>query len=95
MNAPVIPRAILRHHVATIEARFPLKILGQLPTGAAAHVPDGLSFLAEKQAGLNLLGLCDAEVALSDLLGRPVGIVLVTGLTGREADEFPRQIHPL
>jgi hypothetical protein len=97
MNAPVIPRAILRHHVATIEDRFPLKVLGLLPPGAAAHIldPDGLSFLAEKREGLNLLIMCDAEVALSDLVGRLVGIVLVSGLKGREAQDFPRFVEAL
>jgi hypothetical protein len=41
------------------------------------------------------LGLCEAEVDLADLLGRPVGIVLVSGLKGQEAVEFPRMLDPL
>jgi len=97
MNAPVIPRSILKHHVATIEARHPLRFLGLLPRGAAAHVFDenGLDFLAEKRPGLSLFDLCQAEVDLSDLLGRPVGIVLMSGLRGREAEEFPSLVEPL
>lgn len=97
MNAPVIPRSILRPHAATIEARFPLKVLGLLPAGSAGHVgnSDGLAFLAEKRETFSLLDLCDAEIALSDVLGRPVGIVLVSGLRGREAGEFPRRVEPL
>jgi hypothetical protein len=42
-----------------------------------------------------LLGLAKAEVDLSELLGRPVGIVLVSGLKGREAEEFPRLVEPV
>ncbi|HYF56514.1 MAG TPA: hypothetical protein VEA41_19830 [Salinarimonas sp.] len=97
MNAPVIPRAILRRHAATIEARFPPKVLGLLPQGSAGHVrdPDGLAFLAEKSGSLNLLDLCDAELALSDVVGRPVGIVLVSGLQGREAGGPPRRVEAL
>jgi len=45
--------------------------------------------------GLSLFGLSGAEVDLSDLLGRPVGIVLVSGLKGREAEEFPRLVEPV
>ena len=97
MNAPVIPRSILKHHLATIEARYPLRFLGLLPRGAAAHVFDenGLDFLAEKRPGLSLLDLCQAEVDLAELLGRPVGIVLVSGLKGREREEFPSLAEPL
>jgi predicted nucleotidyltransferase len=97
MNAPDINRAILRMHIAAIEARHPLKILGLLPRGAAAHIFDdnALDFLAEKKPGLDLLGLAEAEIDLSDLLGRPVGIVLVSGLKGREAVEIPRLLEPV
>jgi hypothetical protein len=97
MNAPVIHRTILKRHVKTIEAKHPIKILGMLPRGSAAHVfeEDALDFLAEKRPGLDLLGLCEAEVDLSDLLGRPVGIVLVSGLKGCEAIEFPQMLDPL
>jgi predicted nucleotidyltransferase len=97
MNAPVIHRSILQRHVATIEAKHPIKLLGLLPRGSAAHVSDenALDFLGEKQPGLDLLGLCGAEVELGTLLGRPVGIVLVSGLKGREAIELPRTLDPL
>lgn len=97
MNAPILPRFILRRHVATVEARHPIKILGLLPRGSAAHVFDdeALDFLAEKREGLDLFGLASAENALADLLGRPVGVVLVSGLRGREADEFPKVVDPL
>jgi hypothetical protein len=97
MNAPDINRSILRMHIAAIETRHPLKILGLLPHGSAGHVfdPKGLSFLAEKRPGLDLLGLASAEVDLGDLLGRQVGIVLVSGLKGREAEEFPRLVEPV
>jgi predicted nucleotidyltransferase len=97
MNVPVVHRTILKRHVAAVEAKHPIKLLGLLPRGSAAHVfdEDALDFLAEKRPGLDLLGLCEAEVDLSDLLGRPVGIVLVSGLTGQEAIEFPRMLDPL
>jgi hypothetical protein len=97
MNAPLIPKAILRHHVAATEAKHPLKILGLLPSGSIGHVSgkDALEFLAEKRPGLDLLGLCQAEVDLQDLLGRPVGLVLVGGLKGREAAELPSAVEPL
>ena len=82
MNVPDINRTILRMHIATIEAKNPIKIIGLLPRGSVGHVfdDDALDFLAEKRPGLDLLGLVKAENDLSDLLGRPVGIVLVSGL---------------
>jgi hypothetical protein len=97
MNVPDINRSILRMHIAAIEGKHPIKILGLLPRGSAAHVleDDALDFLAEKRPGLDLLGLSEAEIELSDLLGRPVGIVLVGGLKGREADELPRRVEPV
>ncbi|WP_170149637.1 hypothetical protein [Rhodoplanes roseus] len=97
MNAPDINRSILRMHVAAIEAKHPLKIIGLLPHGSIGHVfaDNALEFLAEKQSGLDLLGLAQAEVDLAELLGRPVGIVLVSGLKGREAVDFPRLVEPL
>lgn len=92
MNAPDVNRSILRMHIAAIEAKYPLKILGLLPRGSVGHVfdPNGIEFLAEKKPGLDLLGLSGAEIDLGDLLGRQVGIVLVSGLKGREAEELPR-----
>ncbi len=97
MNAPVLHRSILKHHVATIEAQHPIRIIGTLPRGSAAHrfEDDALDFLAEKREGLSLVGLAGAENQLSDLLGRSVGIVLVSGLRGREAVEFPAVVEPL
>ena len=95
MNAPDINRSILRMHIAAIEAKHPIKIIGLLPRGSAAHVfeDDALDFLAEKRPGLDLLGLSEAEIDLGDLLGRRVGIVLKSGLKGREAEEFPRLVE--
>ena len=97
MNAPDVNRSILRMHIAAIEAKYPLKILGLLPRGSAAHIFDdnALDFLAEKGPGLDLLGLSQAQVDLRELLGRPVGIVLVSGLKGREAIELPRLLEPV
>jgi predicted nucleotidyltransferase len=97
MNVPDINRSILRMHIAAIEAKHPLKIVGLLPRGSVGHVfeDNALDFLAEKRPGLDLMGLVGAEADLSDLLGRPVGIVLVSGLKGREAEEFPRLAKPV
>jgi predicted nucleotidyltransferase len=97
MNAPDINRSILRMHVASIEAKHPIKIVGLLPRGSVGHVfeEDALDFLAEKRPGLDLLGLVKAENDLTDLLGRRAGIVLVSGLKGREAEEFPRLVKPI
>jgi predicted nucleotidyltransferase len=95
MNAPDINRNILRMHIATIEAKHPIKIIGLLPRGSVGHVFDdnALDFLAEKRPRLDLLVLIGAEHDLADLLGRPVGIVLVSGLRDREAEEFPRIVE--
>src|SRR5262249_39639655 len=92
MNVPIINRSILRMHVAAVEAKHPLRIMGVLPRGSAGHIfaDEALEFLAERKPGLSLLGLCGAERDLAERLGRPVGIVLVSGLQGREAEEFPR-----
>jgi predicted nucleotidyltransferase len=97
MNAPDINRSILRMHVAAIEAKYPIKIVGLLPRGSVGHVFDdnAIEFLAEKRPGLSLLDLAGAEVDLGDLLGRQVGIVLVSGLKGHEAEEFPRLVEPV
>jgi hypothetical protein len=97
MNVPDINRSILRFHIAAIEAKHPIKIIGLLPRGSAGHVFDdnALDFLAEKRPGLDLLGLAEAEVELGDLVGRPVGIVLISGLKDREAEEFPRLVQPV
>jgi predicted nucleotidyltransferase len=97
MNRPDIDRSILRMHIATIEEKHPIKIIGLLPRGSVGHVFDdnALDFFAEKRPGLDLLGLVKAENNLAGLLGRPVGIVLVSGLKDREAEEFPRIVEPV
>ena len=97
MDAPAVDPSILRTHIAATESKYPIKILGLLPRGSAAHVfeEDALDFLAEKKPGLSLLGLCEAEVDLANRVGRPVGIVLVSGLKGREAIELPCALEAL
>lgn len=98
MNKPDINRTILRMHIAAIEAKYPIKIVGILPQGSVGHMfdqMDALELLAERGPGLTLLGLCAAEGDLADRIGRPVGIVLVTGLQGREAEEFPKIAEPV
>ena len=97
MYVHTIDRTALRTHVAAIEAKYPMKILGILPRGSAGHVFElsAIDLLGEKKPGLSLLDLCGAEVDLGDLIGRPVGIVLVSGLSGREAEEFPRLVQPI
>ena len=56
MNVPDINRSILRMHIAAVEAKHPIKIIGLLPRGSAGHVFDdnALDFLAEKRPGLDL-----------------------------------------
>jgi hypothetical protein len=97
MNAPDINRSILRMHIAAIEAKHPIKIIGILPRGSVGHVFDdnALELLAEKRPGLSLLGLAGAEVDLGEKLGRTVGIVLVRGLRDREAEELPRLVESI
>ena len=97
MNVPDINRSILRMHIAAIEAKHPIKIIGLLPRGSVGHVFDdnALDFLAEKRPGLDLWEHAGVEVELADLLGRPVGIVLKSGLKGREAEEFPRLVEAI
>jgi predicted nucleotidyltransferase len=56
---------------------------------------NALDLLAEKRPGLSLLSLAGAELDLAEKLGRPVGIVLVSGLRDREAEEFPRIVEAL
>ena len=97
MNAPDTYRSILRHHVATIEAKYPLKIVGMLPSGTLGHWAGekDVEFLAEKREGLSLLGLTGAEADLADLLGQPVRIVLTSELHGPAAEELPAKASPL
>ncbi|WP_342359503.1 hypothetical protein [Terrarubrum flagellatum] len=89
MNAPFIPPNLLRFHFDAIERKFPLKIVGLLPRGFANHVSgeDVLDLLVEKTEGLSYYGLFAAEHELAERLGRPVGMLLRSGLKGREADE--------
>src|SRR5712672_843039 len=89
MNAPDVNRSILRMHIAAIEEKYPIKIIGLLPRGSVGHVFDdnSLEFRAEKRAGLSWLDLAGAEVDLGGKTGRTVGIVLVSGLRDREAVE--------
>ena len=97
MNAPDAYKTVLKHHIATIEAERPLKIIGLLPSGTIGH-PSGeedVEFLAEKREGLSLLGLTGAEVDLSERLGKPVRIVLRSELSGRDAVDIPAQAQPL
>ena len=77
MYVPPIDHAFLRAHVATIEAKYPIRILGILPRGSVGHLSAvmGLDLPAEKRPGLSLLGLCGAENELGELIQRPVGIV--------------------
>jgi predicted nucleotidyltransferase len=97
MYVPPIDHGFLRTHVATIEAKYPIKILGILPRGSVGHLfaVMGLDLLAEMRPGLSLLDLAGAEIELGELIQRPVGIVLVSGLRGSEAEEFPRLMQPL
>lgn len=97
MNAPVLPRSILKHHVAAIESMHPIRIIGLLPRGSVGHVldEDAIDLLAEKREGLSLFGLAQAENDLAARIGRSVGIVLISGLRDRELDEFPKLAQPL
>lgn len=97
MNAPDAYRHILRHHVATVEGKYPLKVIGLLPRGSAVHVHEGdaLDFLAKKRLGLSLLDVAQAEVDLANALGRPVGIVLTSEVRGEEAARLTAAARPL
>lgn len=94
MNAHVIPRDILRLHIAAVEEKFPLRFIGALPRGCVGHVDEAdesaLEFLTEMRDSLTLTGLCSAEIELRRRLGRIVGLVLSSGLKGREAVEIPK-----
>ncbi len=97
MSAPVLPRDVRKMHVADRESRFPLRVLGILPRGAAVHVrgDDALDFLAKKRLGFSWLGVAQAEVDLSARLGRPVGIVLTSEVQGAEAARLSELARPL
>ncbi|HEY8578678.1 MAG TPA: hypothetical protein VIL72_02245 [Beijerinckiaceae bacterium] len=99
MNAPVIHREILKLHIAAVEEMYPITFVGRLPRGSVGSVrisdENALEFLCRKREGLTLFDLCGAENELGRRLGRTVGIVLESGLKGREAEEFPRLAEPL
>ena len=99
MNAHVIPRDILKLHIAAVEGMFPLRFIGALPRGCVGHVNEAdesaLEFLAEMRDGLSLLGLCNAEIELGRRLGRNVGLVLSSGLKDREAVEIPKLVQAI
>lgn len=97
MNAPVLPRSILKLHIKEMEFRFPLKIVGVLPRGAAPHVSgdDALDLLGEGLPGLSYFEIAGAEGALSDLIGRPVGIVMTSELSGAGIQMRPGEVEPL
>jgi predicted nucleotidyltransferase len=97
MHVHPIDYAELRNHAAAVEAKYPIKILGVLPRGSVGHLfaVTGIDLLAEMRPGLSLLSLAGAEIELGELIQRPVGIVLVSGLKGREAEVFPRLMQPI
>ncbi len=89
MNIHRIDRKKLLEHLRAVEQKFPLRFVGLLPRGTAAHVfgDNAVDLLAEKLPGLSLTGLTGAELELSARLKRPVGIVLKSELRGREEQE--------
>jgi hypothetical protein len=97
MNVQRIDRKRFLDHLQAVEERFPLHFVGLLPRGTAAHVreEDAIDLLAEKRSGLSLLGLTGAETELGRRLGRPVGIVLVSGLRGEEGQRVKASARPL
>jgi predicted nucleotidyltransferase len=97
MNIQQIDRQKFLDHLHAVEAKFPLRFVGTLPRGTAAHVTedDAIDLLAETGEGLSLLGLVGAEHELSDRLGRPVGIVLVGGLRGDYGERVKASARPL
>jgi len=97
MNVHHIDRSTLHAHLRATEQKFPLRFVGLLPRGTAAHVfgDDAVDLLAEKLPGLSLTGLTGAEIDLSKKLKRPVGIVLKSELRGREEQEILAEAQPL
>jgi len=97
MNVHQIDRRILLTHLHAVEEKFPLCFVGLLEQGSAPHVfgDDAVSLLAEKREGLSLLGLAEAEVDLSDRLGRPVGIILRSELHGNDETRILAGLKPL
>jgi hypothetical protein len=97
MNVHQIDRRILLTHLHAVEEKFPLRFVGLLEQGSAPHVSgeDAVSLLAEKREGLSLLGVAEAEVDLSDRLGRPVGIILRSELHGHDETRILAGLKPL
>jgi predicted nucleotidyltransferase len=97
MNIQQVDRKKLLDNLHAVESKFPVRFLGLLPRGTAAHVfeHDAIDLLAEKLPGLSLTGLTGAEIDLSRRLKRPVGIVLKSELRGREEQEVIAQAQPL
>jgi predicted nucleotidyltransferase len=97
MNVHQIDRRILLAQLQAVEQKFPLRFVGLLPRGSAAHVfgDDAVDLLAEKRPGLSLTSLTGAEIDLSKRLKRPVGIVLKSELKGREEMEVLAEVQPL
>jgi hypothetical protein len=96
VNVHALPNG-LRAAVQVLEARDPITIIGILPRGSAVHVPDGsaVDLLAKKRPGLSLLAVAQAEADFAKELGRPVGIVLTSGVRGEEAARLTAAARPL
>ena len=92
-----IDRRKLLGHLRVVERQFPLRFIGLLPRGTAAHVfgDDAIDLLAEKLPGLSLTSLTGAEIDLSKKLKRPVGIVLTNELRGREEKQVLAEVQRL
>jgi hypothetical protein len=97
MNVQQIDRGKFLAHLHAVEEKFPLRFIGMLPRGTAAHVreDDAIDLLAEKREGLSLLSLAGAEIDLAERIGRPVGIVLVSGLKGADGERVKASSRPL
>ena len=97
MNVQQTDRKRFLSHLHAVEDKFPVRFLGVLPRGTAAHVSEenAVDLLAERREGLSLLSLVGAEIDLAERLGRPVGIVLVGGLRGDEGERVKASAHPL
>jgi hypothetical protein len=97
MNVHQLDRRTLMGHLQAIGKNFHLKFLGLLPRGTAGHVSgdDAVELLAEKQADISLLDLAGAEIDLSGRLGRPVAIILDSGLRGDYGDRVRASVRPL
>ena len=97
MNIQQIDRRKFLDQLHAVEEKFPLHFVGLLPRGAAAHVSedDAIDLLAEKREGLSLLSLIGAEHDLGKRLGRPVGIVLISGLRGDDGERVRASARPL